>query len=128
MDSNIFKLLNELMPTTENKNEIYNIIIPLILSKKFFKNGKELKEFVENVLGFEIAGYAYRSRTILLGKIIKIIAELQLSSSIELNKKLTIFLENTIQVNSKEKNNKEKKVSKSHSESFFQTWNNYIKK
>ncbi len=31
MDLNIFKLLNKVIPTTENKNEAYNI--PLILSK-----------------------------------------------------------------------------------------------
>ncbi|MCX4269533.1 MAG: hypothetical protein OSJ62_12860 [Lachnospiraceae bacterium] len=125
MDSNIFKLLNEVMPTTENKNEVYNIIIPLILSKKIFKNSKELKEFVENILEFKIADYAYKSRTILLGKVIKFIAELELSASIELNKNLTTFLEDTIEINSKKK--EEKKSSKNHSESLFQTWNNYIK-
>ena len=115
MDSNIFKLLNEVMPTTENKNEVYNIIIPLILSKKIFKNSKELKEFVENILEFKIADYAYKSRTILLGKVIKFIAELELSASIELNKNLTTFLEDTIEINSKKK--EEKKSSKNHSES-----------
>lgn len=133
MDSNIFKLLNELVPTSENKNEIYNMIIPLVLSKKFFKNSKELKEFVENVIGFEIASYAYKSRTILLGKIIKIITELQLSDSIELNKKLTLFLKKSTETNSKikdnsEKNGKKKKSPNNLSESLFQTWNNYIKK
>lgn len=129
MDSNIFKFLNELIPTTENKNEIYNIMIPLILSKKFLKNSKELKEFIGDNLGFEIASYAYKSRTILLGKVIRIISQLELSDSIEINNKLMTFLHNIIEANYKQKGDKDKKPSnKNRSESFFQTWNNYIKK
>lgn len=129
-DKKIEKFLNEISIVSENKNELYEILTPLILSRKFFKNSKEKREFVETVLEFKIANYAYSSKTILLGKIINNINELEIQEAVNLNNKVNKFIMDVINAN--EMLNKE--ITKSPDketqkrQSFFRNWNDYINK
>lgn len=127
-DKRIEKFLNEISIVSENKNELYEILIPLILSKKFFKNSIEKKEFVELVLGFEIANYAYSSKTILLGKILNNINKLEIQDAVGLNNKVNKFIIDVINANEilngdiNKNFNKRSKIK----QSFFSNWNDYI--
>lgn len=123
----IEQFISEFCITSQNKNNLYNILIPIILSKKFLKNRKEKKEFVENVLEIKLAEYAYNSRTILIGKIISAIENLEVDKAFHMNQRVENFLIELISANkeiNKERTNdkKIKKVSKS----FFSNWNDYI--
>lgn len=129
-DKKIERLLNEISIVSENKNELYEILVPLILSRKFFKNSKEKREFVETVLEFKIANYAYSSKTILLGKIISNINELDIHDAVNLNNKVNKFIIDVINANeilyheiNKISNNKSQ-----NKQSFFRNWNDYINK
>ncbi len=123
-------LISEICIVSENKNELYSILIPLILSKKFFKNSKEKKEFIQDVLGFSIAEYAYRSKTILVGKIVNNINELEIEEAFSINNKVNKFLIDVAKANKiamqqveKPESMKNKKKRKS---SFFNNWSTYI--
>ncbi|WP_352417386.1 hypothetical protein [Clostridium tertium] len=127
-DKKIEKFLNEISIVSENKNELYEILVPLILSKKFFKNSKEKREFVETVLEFEIANYAYSSKTILLGKIINNINCLEIQDAVVLNNKVSKFIIDVINANEilgKENTKSSNKKSQA-KQSFFKNWNEYI--
>lgn len=113
--------------TSQNKNSLYNILTPIILSKKFLKNRKEKKEFVENVLELKLAEYAYNSKTILLGKIISEIEGAEVDRAFHMNEKVENFLIELIKANKEVDDGKtnNRKVKKS-SKSFFSNWNEYI--
>lgn len=126
----VSNLISEICIFSENKNELYSILIPLILSKKFFKNSKEKKDFVENILGFIIADYAYKSKTILVGKIVSSINELEIQEAVSINNKVNKFLLDVLQANKIASQNVEeidnKKSAKKNKSSFFNNWNTYI--
>lgn len=129
-DRRIQELIGQLFIMSEYKNELYNTLIPIILSKKFLKNSNEKRNFVEKVLGFQIAKYAYSSKTILIGKIIGIINEMDVAQAVELSKKLHIFLLEVANVKAMDENNTEQKKEKQNikqKESFFSQWDSYIK-
>lgn len=129
-DKKIERLLNEISIVSENKNELYEILVPLILSRKFFKNSKEKREFVETVLEFKIANYAYSSKTILLGKIINNINELDIHDAVNLNNKVNKFIIDVINANEilYEEINKSSNNKSQTKQSFFRNWNDYINK
>lgn len=129
-DKKIERLLNEISIVSENKNELYEILVPLILSRKFFKNSKEKREFVETVLEFKIANYAYSSKTILLGKIISNINELDIHDAVNLNNKVNKFIIDVINANEilYQEINKISNNKSQNKQSFFRNWNDYINK
>ena len=113
--------------TSQNKNSLYNILTPIIISRKFLENRKEKKEFVENVLELHLSEYAYNSKIILLGKIISEIEGLEVDRAFHMNEKVESFLMELIKANKDINDSKinNKKVKKS-SKSFFSNWNEYI--
>ena len=119
--------LNDLAIISENKNELYSILIPLLLSKKFFRRGSEIKTFIETVLNLNLRDYVYKSRTILLGKVIKYISNLTIEEAVQINEKISHFLvgiakESISNISDKDKKSKSQKQT----ESFFSNWFNYI--
>lgn len=54
------------------KIELYSIFISMILSKEEFKNNIEIKELFKE-LNIEVRPYIFKSRTALVGKIVRVI-------------------------------------------------------
>ncbi|MGY0374433.1 hypothetical protein [Clostridium sp. JNZ J1-5] len=129
-NESINNLISEICIVSENKNELYSILIPLILSRKFFKNSKEKKDFVENVLGLIVADYAYRSKTILVGKIVSSINVLEIQEAVSINNKVNKFILDVSKANKIAKQDlevsKATKGGKKKEASFFSNWNTYI--
>lgn len=91
--------------------ELYAIMVSLLLSKDEFKTNKEISEFLEKI-DITFKPYILKSRTILLGKIIRILEKSELS---ELNLFVGIIKEK-INIENEEKEvifEKLKPVSKS---------------
>lgn len=129
-DEEIKKFISEITIISENKNELYSIIIPLLLSRKVFKNSTEKKDFVENVLGLKIADYAYRSKTILIGKIVNEINNQEIEYVFNMNKKVNKFLMDLISANKIMDKENDKQIYKANKKgknsSLFSNWSNYI--
>ena len=98
-DKEIKDFIGDINIISDNKNELYSILIPLLLSRKVFKNSNEKREFIENVLGIKIANYAYKSKTILIGKVINEINSMEIEHAFKLNKKVNKFLLDLINAN-----------------------------
>ena len=129
-DKEIKDFIGDINIISDNKNELYSILIPLLLSRKVFKNSNEKREFIENVLGIKIANYAYKSRTILIGKVINEINSMEIEHAFKLNKKVNKFLLDLINANrilNREINKGIKKNKKNKKNSLFYNWSNYIK-
>ena len=129
-DKEIKDFIGDINIISDNKNELYSILIPLLLSRKVFKNSNEKREFIENVLGIKIANYAYKSKTILIGKVINEINSMEIEHAFKLNKKLNKFLLDFINANrnlNREINKGIKKNKKNKKNSLFYNWSNYIK-
>jgi hypothetical protein len=125
----IRSFLNEFSIISENKNELYSMLIPLILAKQFFKRSSELKAFVETVLVInDIKDYAYNSRSVLLGRIMKHISLLSIEEAVELNKRVSDSLLEIINTNKSEDIDKRDKTDKPKKQniSFFSKWYNYL--
>lgn len=131
-DEEIKNFIGNINIISDNKNELYSILIPLLLSKKVFKNSNEKREFIEKVLELKIANYAYKSKTILIGKVINEINSMEIESAFSLNKNVNKFLLDLINANkilNKEinKDTKNIKSKKNKKNSLFSNWSNYIK-
>ncbi|MDU2163296.1 hypothetical protein [Intestinibacter bartlettii] len=129
-DKEIKDFIGDINIISDNKNELYSILIPLLLSRKVFKNSNEKREFIENVLGIKIANYAYKSKTILIGKVINEINSMEIEHAFKLNKKVNKFLLDLINANrilNREINKGIKKNKKNKKNSLFYNWSNYIK-
>ena len=129
-DKEIKDFIGDINIISDNKNELYSILIQLLLSRKVFKNSNEKREFIENVLGIKIANYAYKSKTILIGKVINEINSMEIEHAFKLNKKVNKFLLDLINANrilNREINNGIKKNKKNKKNSLFYNWSNYIK-
>ena len=129
-DKEIKDFIGNINIISDNKNELYSILIPLLLSRKVFKNSNEKREFIENVLGIKIANYAYKSKTILIGKVINEINSMEIEHAFKLNKKVNKFLLDLINANrilNREINKGIKKNKKNKKNSLFYNWSNYIK-
>lgn len=129
-DEEIKKFISGISIYSDNKTELYNIIIPILLSRKVFKNSTEKKEFIENVLGLRISDYAYRSKTILVGKVLNEINNLEIENAFNMNRRVKTFLLELINANKllnkeDDKNNKNKS-KKDNKNSLFTNWSNYI--
>lgn len=141
MNPNNEKVIRNFLTTisnvSENKNDIYSVVIPLILSKKVFKKSAELKSFMETVLDFKFNDYVYKSRSILIGRVVRLVNELSVEDSVVLNEKVTKFLLDIIDINNESNKNSEEvingnngkrvaKTKKKKATSFFSDWNKYI--
>lgn len=58
-------------------NVLITILMQLILNKKLFKTNKECVEFLQATLGFTFADYVVKNKTILIGKVIRQINEIE---------------------------------------------------
>lgn len=92
--------------------ELYAIMASLLLSKEEFKTNKEISEFL-NKIEIAFKPYILKSRTILLGKIIRILEKSDIN-------KLNLFVEiirgkliNETDVSSNEKNKSVNKIKQS---------------
>lgn len=120
---NIF--INSITDAGESKSFLYKNLIPLVLSKKIFKNSNELKKFIKDILDLELHDYVYRSRTILIGKITRHINSLSLEDVIKLNQLVENFL---IDLVKSLKGSEEQKNELKNKKSAFARWNEYISK
>lgn len=72
---------NTCKTNTENGLMYYNVLIAiltqLILNKKLFKTNKECMEFLKSTLGFTFANYVEKNKTILIGKVIRQVNEIE---------------------------------------------------
>lgn len=129
-DEEIKKFMSGISIPSDNKTELYNLIIPLLLSRKVFKNSAEKKEFIENVLELNISDYAYRSKTILVGKVLNEINNLEIENAFNMNRRVNKFLLELINANkllNKEESKKNSSINKkSKKNSLFTNWSNYI--
>ncbi|WP_369902427.1 hypothetical protein [Bacillus manliponensis] len=107
---------------SETKIEIYWILPPLLFSRKVFRNKKDLEKFISTVLKMHFAEYVYRSRTILLGRVMKKIHNMSLEEVVKVNNRLTEFLMNA--VTEEEKPNH----SKTKDDGFFSDWESFLNK
>ena len=117
------KFIDEISLSSESKNEIYQIIVPLVLSKKVFRNSKELKLFTIEIIDLDLADYVYRSRALLLGRIMKYINDLSIEESVKINYKIVEFIKSIQNINGNLEYGNKNTNKKS---SFFSDWNNLI--
>ena len=112
---------------SESKNELYSIIIPALFSKKFFKSGSEIKDFLRKTVNITYDNYVFKSRTLIVSKIIKTINDMSLEESIELNKillsEITKIIKNNLKTTSVNRNTNKKIKNK---KSAFLNWIEYI--
>lgn len=121
----IHSLLTKFTIMSEYKTELYSLLIPLILSKQFFKKSSELKSFIETVLGLSFKDYVYNSRSILLGRVMNYLSTLTVEESVSLNKRVTNFILDTIKANNSVENTIKSNKTKT---SFFNNWYDYMEK
>jgi hypothetical protein len=103
----------------ETNQELFWMIPPLIFSKKLFKNGKSLNQFISEVFEIEFRPYVYKSRTILLGRLLKRINGLSPEECVKVSNELVNFSKKLIEGN-------DKHVKKGDSSNFFSDWSNYL--
>lgn len=131
-EKNIKAFINEISIISENKTELYYILSPLILSKKVFSNKNQLKEFTNNTLKINFGDYVYKSRSVLLGRIIKFINDLSIEEAVNLNRDVMNFIANYITNVKKDENKNTKKQSRkskmTKQENFFTQWDRVINK
>ena len=131
-EKNIKAFINEISVISENKTELYYILSPLILSKKVFSNKNQLKEFTNNTLKINFGDYVYKSRSVLLGRIIKFINDLSIEEAVNLNREVMNFIVNYITNVKKDENKNTKKQSRkskmTKQENFFTQWDKVINK
>lgn len=119
------KFIGEISLASEFKNEIYQTIVPLVLSKKVFRNSKELKLFTVEIMNLRFADYVYKSRPLLLGRILKYVSELSIEESVKINYNIVEFIKSIQNIN----NDIEIEPKKVHKKSsFFNDWNELINK
>lgn len=118
--------LKENYTISENKIELYNIFMPIIFSKKIFKNGKELQCFLKEELDIEYANYVFKSRTLLAGKIAKFLNGLSIEEAVSLNRKVTEKLANIIEGTESNEIQNDKYTSKKREKSLFTLWSEHI--
>ncbi|EFD04340.1 hypothetical protein HMPREF0631_1368 [Peptostreptococcus anaerobius 653-L] len=73
MYSSLVIFRNELKSKNVQKYKIIGIISEIILSKKLFVKNSEIDEFVYEILGVSFKDYVYKSRTMVVAKITRII-------------------------------------------------------
>ncbi|MFC0907036.1 hypothetical protein ACFHWD_20470 [Clostridium sp. MT-14] len=120
------KYINNINVISENKTELYMILIPLILSKKLIKKRNQLQYFVEEVIITEFAKYAYNSRTILVGKLMKYINDLPIEEAVSVNERVVSFIKKLILENNEDSTNKEVKKKTKKMTHFFSDWDKVI--
>lgn len=114
--------LKNIGDVSETKIELYWTVAPLIFSKNFFKKRSDLELFVVSVLTMNFANYVYKSRTILLGRIMKAIHNMPLEEAVKINNNLMNFISKNIGVEEKTENTKSK------SQGFFSDWEGFLNK
>lgn len=120
-----YRFIEEISCVSEYKNEVYEILIPLILSRQVFKNSKELKIFVNEVIHLDIPNYLFKSRTLLLGRVLKEINDIEIEEAVKINHNIIEFIDSIQNTN----NNEEVRTkSEKRSSSFFSDWNALINK
>lgn len=117
--------ISSITEASESKSFLYKNLVPLILSKRVFKNSNELKEFIKSVINLELHDYVYKSRTILIGKIVRYINSLGLDDIINLSQSVEMFLLDLVKVSQDDSSEQAKSKKKS---SAFSRWNEYISK
>lgn len=98
---------NELKSKEVYKYKLIGIVIELIFSKQIFLKNLEMKVFLKDVFGFEAKDYVFKSRTLVIAKVSKLI--LKKENYEELQKKLLLFINKNIEYMKNNENIKDKK-------------------
>ncbi|PGQ52696.1 hypothetical protein [Bacillus cereus] len=107
---------------SETNIELFWILPPLLYSKKTLKKRKDVEDFVVNVLDMKFSNYVYKSRSILVGRVLKNIHNMELEESVKLRNKLIHFFRENVK-------NSDKNLDKSNSDaSFFSDWAEILRK
>ena len=72
---------NELKNKTIPKYKIVGIISELLLSKEIFRNNNEIEEFLDKILDIHFKTYVFRSRTLIIARVIRILLTAENSST-----------------------------------------------
>ncbi|MFD0768886.1 hypothetical protein ACFQZ1_08160 [Bacillus sp. CGMCC 1.60114] len=114
--------LYEIENLTETNIELFWILPPLLYSKKTLKNRKDVENFVVNVLDMKLSNYVFKSRSILVGRVLRNIHKMDLETSVKLRNNLIYFFREKV-------DNTEKNLEKSNSnDAFFSDWAQILEK
>lgn len=108
--------LYEVENVTETNIELFWILPPLLYSKNTFKKRKDVENFVVNVLDMKFSNYVFKSRSILVGRVLKNIHKMDLETSVKLRNNLIHFFRENIYDSDKNL------VKPNSSDAFFSDW------
>ena len=123
------KIINDFLKynyiLSENKNELYSILVPIIFSKKIFRKGSELQAFLKDELGIEFANYVFKSRTILAGKLTRYINNMSIEDSVTLNRLVIEKISTIIKESTADDTNTDLNIKEAN-RSLFSLWTDQI--
>lgn len=73
IENNILVFKNELKNKIVSKYKLIGISSEVILSFEIFKKNTDLEEFIQDIFSFEFRPYVFKSRTLLVSRVIRII-------------------------------------------------------
>ncbi|WP_299514961.1 hypothetical protein [uncultured Rummeliibacillus sp.] len=128
MNSKDEKLIKDFLLDFSNlKESHFNlcwIIPPLLLSRKILKNRNETSKFTQEIIGITYKDYVYRSRPMLVGKVLKDVMNMDSNETLKVLNNLTAFYESLTQ----EEDPNTPKDNKNKNSDFFSDWSKFLKK
>ncbi|HDR3495925.1 TPA: hypothetical protein QCN48_001267 [Bacillus toyonensis] len=104
--SNLSKL-NGNMNTELLRLELYSIITDVFLSKEYFSRNRDIINFI-NAIGYHYADYLFKSRTLLLARVLRDINKAEKEELLLIMRNLQNLLFNDIEPDTKTKTKKSK--------------------
>lgn len=95
MYTNLILFRNELKNKNIYKYKVIGIIAELLLSKKIFNKNSDIESFLEKTFNLYFKTYLYKSRTLLVARVIREIIAIENENTYK--KKLYVFIEEKIE-------------------------------
>lgn len=95
MYTNLILYRNELKNKNIAKYKVIGIVAELLLSKKIFNKNVDIEKFLEETFNLYFKIYLYKSRTLLVARVIREIIKLENNSSYK--KRLFLFIDKKIE-------------------------------
>ncbi|MBE5061033.1 MAG: hypothetical protein KH045_04745 [Megamonas funiformis] len=95
MYTNLILYRNELKNKNIAKYKVIGIVAELLLSKKIFNKNVDIEKFLEETFNLYFKTYLYKSRTLLVARVIREIIKLENNSSYK--KRLFLFIDKKIE-------------------------------
>lgn len=76
---------NELKNKSVPKYKIIGIVAELLLSKEIFRTNSEIEDFLKQIFDIHFKLYIFRSRTLVVARVIRVILEMENDSSYKNN-------------------------------------------